>query len=219
MGPPEPARECGDIAPSFGPGDHQASIGRQLHDVVVPQLFVVSTGLAALRRRTDDPLVQELVDATNQALTDLRGISRSRQSQDDTNVLQLLIRLEKQTTIVGRLGGCAVTFECGDDAPLCGDLASDVIAVVWELIANAIRHGAADQVNVSIGASGDQLIVRVDDNGVWKDSVDPLSSGLTGLEVRAVRHDGTVRVHHAETGTSVEWCVVLCTTVHMTSLR
>ena len=50
-------------------------------------------------------------------------------------------------------------------AAVGGQLAKDVGAVVEEGIANAIQHGAATEVHVSITHQGNQVIIRIVDNG------------------------------------------------------
>ena len=56
------------------------SIERELHDVVVPQLFVLTTGLELLRKQSDTrsagKLVVDLALTAERVLADLRAISR-----------------------------------------------------------------------------------------------------------------------------------------------
>ena len=189
-----------------GPDD--VSIGRQLHDIVVPQLFVLTTGLTALGRRnescTADPLVADLVDTATQALSDLRAISRGEPASSADRVSAVVSRLESETRTIGQLTECAVVFERTGDAPLPPGFGLDLVAFVWEAIANALRHGDADHVAVSFAVRDDEFVVCVNDDGVWQEPTDEWGSGIKGLEQRAERWRGRVSVAGSAVGTQIE---------------
>lgn len=189
---------------SAGPDD--IAIGRQLHDIVVPQLFVLTTGLTALRRRdgAGDPLVADLVDTATQALSDLRAISRGEAARSADRVSAVVARLESETRTVDHLTECAVEFELTGDADVPPDLGLDLVAFVWEAIANALRHGAAGHVSVSVEVLPDALVVRVHDDGAWQEPTDAWGSGIRGLEERAGRWGGRVTVSGSSVGTRIE---------------
>ena len=194
-------------APAWaGPDD--VSIGRQLHDIVVPQLFVLTTGLTALHRRTGgrsgDPLVADLVATATQALGDLRAISRGEAASSVDRVSAVVARLESETRTVGQLTSCAVVFERSGDADLPPDLGLDLIAFVWEAIANALRHGNADHVAVFFEVRESELVVSARDDGSWQEPTDAWGSGIRGLEDRARRWSGEVAVSGSSEGTEIE---------------
>ena len=66
----------------WGPDD---SINRQLHDLVVPQLFVLSTGLAALQRRAVAPANESLVEDLAEVAGKLEG--RFKAEASSTNLI------------------------------------------------------------------------------------------------------------------------------------
>ena len=189
-----------------GPDD--IAIGRQLHDIVVPQLFVLTTGLTALHRRNGagavDPLVADLVDTATQALSDLRAISRGEAARSADCVSAVVARLESETRTVDQLTECAVDFELTGDAAVPPDLGLDLVAFVWEAIANALRHGNAGHVSVSVEVQLDALVVRVHDDGAWQEPTDAWGSGIRGLEERADRWGGRVAVSGSTEGTRIE---------------
>lgn len=192
-----------------GPDD--VSIGRQLHDIVVPQLFVLTTGLTALRRRTDaragDPLVADLVDTATQALSDLRAISRGEAARSADRVETVVARLEGETRTIGQLTDCAVVFDRVGDADISPDLGLDLVAFVWEAIANSLRHGNAEHVAVTFVVRDHELVVRVCDDGAWQEPTDAWGSGIRGLEARAARWSGRVEVAGTPAGTRIELLV------------
>jgi signal transduction histidine kinase len=189
-----------------GPDD--ASIGRQLHDIVVPQLFVLTAGLTALRRRSEvgagDPLVDDLVETATQALSALRAISRGESADSADRVSAVVARLESETRTIGQLTDCAVAFERAGDADIPAEFGLDLVAFVWEAIANALRHGDADHVAVFFVVDDDEFVVRVEDDGAWKEPTDAWGSGILGLEARAARWCGGVAVSGSPDGTQIE---------------
>ncbi len=192
-------------------------IGRQLHDIVVPQLFVLTTGLTALRRRqvngtgdtTADALVRDLVDTATQALSDLRAISRGQVTGAGGSLDLVGKRLREETKTVAHLTECHVFFDVCGDAEIGPELADDLVAFVWEALANAIRHGGACRVDVAIRADDGALVLIAEDDGHWREPTDAGGTGLGGLERRAARWGGAVSVESTTTGTRLEWRVPL----------
>ncbi|MEM9200514.1 MAG: ATP-binding protein [Actinomycetota bacterium] len=201
------------------PGDDrwgpEQRTNRQLHDLVVPQLFVVSTGLAALRRRVSgeptEELVETLAHAAEKALGDLRAISRGRPVSHGGDFDRLVARLNLTATTVARLTDCAVVIRSSGSLEPVDGLEDDLSAVIRECIVNAIRHGRASTVDVDLKVTDDALSVRVSDDGAWVTSVDPDSSGLAGLRERAARWQGRVVVEHGGEMTRVLWRIPLDT--------
>jgi signal transduction histidine kinase len=189
-------------------------ISRQLHDLVVPQLFVVSTGLTALRRRVagepSEELVADLLAAAEEALADLRAISRGQHANDTKDFGRLVLRLELTATSASRLTGRAVEFACSgelDEVPT--GLEDDLAAVARECTTNAIRHGDAGRVGVELRIVADSLSLVVTDDGRWVESTDANSSGLDGLRRRAASWQGRVVVDHGDAVTRVLWRIPL----------
>ena len=196
----------------WGPGQ---SINRQLHDLVVPQLFVLSTGLAALRRREfggpNEALVSDLAEVATQALADLRSISRGQPVHEGGDLTRVATRLRLATETVARLTDTDVEFSVTGEAAVPAALEDDLVAVTWECIANAIRHGEATRVGVELRADAASLSVVVTDDGQWSNEVDTASSGLAGLRDRAATWHGRAVVDHSDAATRVVWRVPLDT--------
>ena len=199
-------------------------VGRQLHDIVVPQLFVLTTGLAALQRhgtRADDGrLVDDLAETAAQALADLRAISRGRSLALGGPIAHVAQRLAEATRSVTHLSDCEVTVDAHDedDTSIDARLDHDVRAVAWEGIANALRHGGAHRVQVEISSADHRLRVVVVDDGTWQ-AADPRGTGLVGLERRATSRGGTLEVCRTDAGTRLEWEVPLVTSTSDTARR
>jgi signal transduction histidine kinase len=78
-----------------------------------------------------------------------------------------------------------------------------VYLVVSEALANVAKYAGADQVEVSVGIAGEQLRVRIADDG--HGGADPMSrSGLRGLADR-VAALGVVWMSAAPQGQELRW--------------
>ena len=194
------------------------SVNRQLHDLVVPQLFVVSTGLAALQRREVAPanqtLVRDLAEVAAQALGDLRAISRGRPVHGGGALERVADRLRLAAETVTRLTDCTVDFATSGEAVIPGPLEDDLAAVTWESLINAIRHGGATTVGIELRSENEFLSLVITDNGRWIDTGDNASSGLKGMHDRAAAWHGRAVIEHGDTMTRVVWRIPLDTTGH-----
>ncbi len=193
-------------------------ISRQLHDIVVPQLFVLSTGLAAMRRQGEaagnQALVRDLSDTASRALADLRAISRGHSVREGGQLSRVASRLRIATQTVSHLTGCTVDIEVDGDAQVSAALEDDVVAVAWEAVANAIRHGDAAHVSIEMAAVSGILSIVVTDNGEWRDALDDDGTGIGGLRERAAYWNGSAHITHKGDATRVIWRVPLVTSIH-----
>jgi len=196
----------------------EPSINRQLHDLVVPQLFVVSTGLAALQRREVTPanqtLVRDLAEVAAQALGDLRAISRGRPVHGGGALDRVADRLRLSAETVTRLTDCTVDFVTSGEAVIPGALEDDLAAVTWESLTNAIRHGGATAIGIDLRSENESLSLIITDNGRWIDVSDAASSGIEGMRDRAVAWHGRAVIDHGDGTTRVVWRIPLDATGH-----
>lgn len=193
-----------------------APVGRQLHDVVVPQLFVITTGLTALQRSgvldANAELVGDLLDTASSALQDLRRISRGERLSVALELDAVGERLRDQTRLLGPLTDCTVEIGVEGTCTVPAELVDDLVAVVWETAVNAVRHGGASSFAVHLRAGTDvngagELELAAADDGGWTTPTDAESSGLGGLGARAERWGGRLSVDGSDAGTTVVWRV------------
>ena len=87
-------------------------------------------------------------------------------------------------------------------------LADHAEAVVREAVSNAIRHGKATTLSVSVTV-GDDLVIEVVDNGCGI-SGEITGSGLVNLQKRAKDVGGTFAIaSDAKSGTTLKWSAPL----------
>ena len=149
----------------------RVAVARDLHDSVVQFLAGLGFRLEALKRSpgADGKLADDLAELKETVMTEqrqlrafIRGlrtgkpISLQDLSRDCASLCELLAR---QWGI-----GCTSVSEAGQGrVPLRMQL--DVQQLIREAVANAVRHGAATRVTISLAREQDQLRLTVADNG------------------------------------------------------
>ena len=187
-------------------------IARDLHDHVIQRLFATGLQLQSTLRRIPDPAVQERVTHAVEDLdTTIREIRTAifdlHSTEDDTGLRRKLL-----DTAAAAAAGAAVSPSVRISGPIDTvvppDVATHAVAVAREAISNAVRHGHADTITLTVEV-GDDLVVDVLDDGVGIPA-DVARSGLRNLEDRARACGGRCRVRRAEpSGTRLTWRVPL----------
>lgn len=187
-------------------------IARDLHDLVIQRLFGAGLSLqavaAAVREPARSQIVQQ-VDALDAAIAEIRtaiftltpspaaGASLRHRVIDMLGDLSDLFPEAPRVSFVGAV-----------DLMATASLADDVVAVVSEGLANVARHAAAREVAVHIAIEGDELVVRVEDDGVGIDPDRSRHSGTSNLSERATARGGTFELQPREPrGTVLRWRV------------
>jgi signal transduction histidine kinase len=186
-------------------------IARDLHDHVIQRLFAVGLALQGTIPRARVPEVQqrltdcvddlqEVIQEIRTAIFDLHGSSsgttRLRQRVDEAIAQFASPELRTTTQFVGPLSVVDAT------------LADHAEAVVREAVSNAIRHGKATTLSVSVTVE-DDLVIEVVDNGSGI-SGEITGSGLANLQKRAQDVGGSFAIESvAGQGTTIRWSAPL----------
>jgi signal transduction histidine kinase len=186
-------------------------IARDLHDHVIQRLFAVGLALQGTIPRARLPEVQQrlsdcvddlqaVIQEIRTAIFDLHGASsgttRLRQRLDEAIAQFASPELRTTTQFVGPLSVVDAT------------LADHAEAVVREAVSNAIRHGKATSLSVSVTV-GDELVIEVVDNGNGI-SGEITGSGLANLQKRAQQVGGSFAIESvAKGGTTLRWTAPL----------
>jgi signal transduction histidine kinase len=187
-------------------------IERSLHDGTQNRLVTVTVLLGAARRMaTRDPdradeLLERAQSAAEQALAELRAVSRS-----------ILPPVLSDRGLAGALAGLAAecAVPCRTDVGTPRRCAASVEAtayfVVAEALTNIARHSGATLATVSVRTEGDRLRLRVEDDGRGGAHEDD-GTGLAGIRRRVAAHDGTLRVTSPPGGPTVLDATLPCGT-------
>jgi signal transduction histidine kinase len=184
-------------------------IERDLHDGAQARLVSLgmSLGMAEQKLQTDPEAVRELlVEArrgAGEALEELRALARGIRPPilTDRGLEPAISALTARTPL-------PVTLEV--DAPDRYPAAVETAAyfTVAEALANAIKHGSAEHVDIRIRAQNGVLVTEVVDDG--DGGADRSGPGLTGLRQRAEALDGTLSVASPIGGPTTVRAVLPC---------
>ncbi|MDB6003533.1 MAG: hypothetical protein JWR15_520 [Prosthecobacter sp.] len=191
----------------------QQRIGQDLHDGLCQQLAAIGCAVHALAEdlhsqhlpaAQDAALVEESVQ---QAVADARDLARGifPVHVDDSGFSVALKELAGNTS---RLTGVSIVIqESGDIQIDCPKVAMHLYRIAQEAVANAVRHGGAREIVITLNRKGDVLEMRLEDNGVGmaaKRSPASIGMGLRTMRYRAQSVGATFEVTpRSAGGTSV----------------
>lgn len=191
--------------------DERARIARDLHDHVIQRLFAVGLNLQATAGR----LPADIAEAVSRQIAEVDGaIAQIRQSifsLSVTGATKERVRA-RVLDVVDRFQGrleqpISARFAGPVDLVAGAALTDDLVAVVTEGIANAVRHASATKVEVTITANEGELIAEVEDDGAGPPEDERLS-GLANLRARAETRSGSLDLIAADgRGTRLRWRV------------
>ncbi|HVV14733.1 GAF domain-containing protein [Amycolatopsis sp.] len=191
-------------------------IARDLHDLVIQRLFAVGLGLESLRKLTQPEVAEQVagfVRELDRTIRDVRNsiFSLQEPAEAHAGVRSDLLRMAQDSS--GMLGfEPRISFDGPLDAAITGPARSDLLATIREALSNVARHAGAHAVSVEVvvDSAGQRLTARVTDDGRGPAPNTERLSGLTNLQRRAARWNGTLSVGPGENGgTELEWTAVL----------
>jgi signal transduction histidine kinase/CheY-like chemotaxis protein len=179
-------------------------IARDLHDVVIQQIFTVGLRLDSVRARVPDPQADQIAVATGElddAVRKLRGaIYLMREHREGTLRAELDEVLARATVNLGFRP--ALRVDGPVDVVVTPEISFDLIATVSEALSNAARHAGASRVEVDLSAAEGTLTLQVADDGV---GIAPSGrqSGLANMARRAEALGGSMQVRAGLSGRGV----------------
>ena len=190
--------------------DDRDRIARDMHDHVIQRLFATGLSLQSALRMATHPTVQsrvdDAVDDIDAAIKEIRQaiyqLHRPVRAEETSRHLQSLV-----DSFTEPLGFAPQLTTSGPLDGLGPALASEVLAVVREGLANATRHARAGTVDVMVSVDEDVVGVVVTDDGL---GVAPgrARGGLVNLAERATARGGSFEVHpRGQGGTTLVWTV------------
>ncbi|MET0419231.1 MAG: GAF domain-containing sensor histidine kinase [Actinoplanes sp.] len=188
-------------------------IARDLHDVVIQRLFATGMQLQGAVARAGDP---ESVRRINTAVDDLdatiRDIRRSIFELRTPVDASLRTELRDAVGAAGEALGFRPVLDTSGpvDSAVPADIVPELLAVLREALANVARHARAGHVRVSVHAAADEVVLRVEDDGV---GLDPslARGGLINMRERAGDLGGSFETAPGSDGrgTALTWRVPL----------
>lgn len=184
-------------------------IARDLHDSVIQDLFAVGLGLQGLSARVTEAdtsrLLDDAIDTLDTSVNrlrryifELRDVSQPSVSLDE--------RLQSLVARMGSVYPATVRLTLEDVSEMTG-VDDEIVLIVTEALSNALRHSRAENVSVSVSRQDEEMLLRIDDDGIGFDPWDTerVGMGVASLRTRARGLGGRVVIEsRPDHGTSVE---------------
>ncbi|WP_326847465.1 GAF domain-containing sensor histidine kinase [Streptomyces kaniharaensis] len=190
-------------------------IARDLHDLAIQRLFATGMTLQSAARFIEHQGASDRVlravgdlDETIKIIRSTIFGLRAREERSGQGLRARAMRaVEQAQAVLGFPPRLSMEGLLDTDVP--AEIAEHVVAVLGEALSNAARHAKADRVEVVLGATGQQVVLTVQDNGVGVPD-QGRRSGLRNLAERAEGLGGVFElISPAEGGTRLTWSAPL----------
>jgi signal transduction histidine kinase len=183
------AERAGSAAAEHRAAAERLRIARELHDSLTHSISVirVQAGVAVhlARKRGEEPA--EVLLAIEEASGDA-----ARELRETLGALRVADGLARLPVLVARTrgAGLAVTVTtAGSPRPLPSDVDAAAYRIVQEALTNVTRHAATAAATVLISYGAEELVVRVEDEGVGAREFTP-GHGIVGMRERVAALGG-----------------------------
>ena len=159
-------------------------VGRELHDNVGQLLTVAQMGLTAVLDNAPDPRLSAARDALEQGIEEVRRLGHDLNSDmwESRSFTDAISAEAERLERIGRMKAHVLLI--GDIPPLSASEKTILFRSFQEILANALKHGGADTINITV-EGGDGLRMTIRDNG---NGFDPLhvksNAGLLNIRQR-----------------------------------
>jgi len=166
--------------------DERKRIARELHDGLGQSLAAHKLALQLRGAPVDD--VADIITELRRVSHDLRPLSLADRGLVDA--------IRERARWLGERAGLTVTVAAPDDLDLPEAIADHIYRIFQQALANAVEHGGATTVAVSIARGRGQATLAVEDDGrgFAEARADGAGVGLVSMRERAELLGGTVRV-------------------------
>jgi len=193
----------------------QRRIGQDLHDGLCQHLAALACSAVCLREdlkklqlEAEAAAAGELADLLQDGVVQTRDLARGLVPAHLARV-GLVPALELLAHWVSRMQSVSCTFEFhGVHKNYDKHIARDLYRIAQEAISNAIRHGKASNISISLNATDDTTTLRILDNGIGISPAPPnrFGMGLNIMRYRAHQHDGELKVERSKAGGTLVQC-------------
>ncbi|MFF0245526.1 GAF domain-containing protein [Streptosporangium sandarakinum] len=189
-------------------------IAKDLHDVVIQRLFAVAMTLMSIVRFVEHPeaasRLRHGIDELDETIRQIRSTIFALQAPRDAAPglrAQVVELVEGARGHLGFMPGLRMEGRLDNGVP--APVAEQLTAVLREALSNIVRHARASKADVLVEATGDELLLRVRDDGVGLPG-EGRRSGLRNMEDRARQLGGSFEAGAApDGGTLLTWRVPL----------
>jgi signal transduction histidine kinase len=184
-------RATGELLANTSRLTERERISRELHDTLGHRLTALSLNLEAaslLARENTLVQIQRAQSVTKLLLTDLRTVVSTLRGEDPIGLPQAL------RALVAGITAPQIHLLIADDLTVDDPMrAHTVLRCVQEMITNAIRHAAADNLWIELARTDNGVTIRARDDGKGSKEVQP-GHGLTGMRERLEQVGGRLQI-------------------------
>jgi signal transduction histidine kinase len=187
-------------------------IARELHDKVIQRLFAagmtLQTTLPMMTRPEVSNRVGQAVEEIDETIRDIRRTIFALEARSRRGVrVDVFARVDAAREILGFTP--ELRLEGPIDSIVPDGTADHLLSTLHEALSNVAQHASASAVNVSVEA-GEELVLRVNDDGVGLPNRIEPGNGVRNMERRALELGGSASVRGRDGGgTVVDWRVPL----------
>lgn len=182
-------------------------IAQGLHDTVIQRLYATSLSLQLASKDSENLSVGVLDSAVASIASIIDGIRNEIFDVESRSSTPMRIQLED--ILIPILAPTDVDLDLTIDVGIVSDeFVPHIRAVSVEAVSNAVRHGGASKVSVSLSRNGSSLCLRVSDDGHGMSAEAQMRNGLKNMCQRAHSLGGNLEILTNDSGgTIVEWSV------------
>jgi signal transduction histidine kinase len=179
----------------------RARIARDIHDSVGSVLGLIGLYSDVIERNVDKPadlrrIAGTLREAAREGLGDLRGVldALAPDAADLSSLGRTLRRIAQRATDSGTVR-IDVAVDGDTNLPIDGPQRLSLVRVFQESVTNALRHGQAKSIGVSLEATPGGILLTVTDDGCgFSPDSATTGRGLRGMRGRAEELGGLLHV-------------------------
>jgi signal transduction histidine kinase len=195
-------------------GEIRRQVAEALHDGPVQEMIGLDMALSAARNEAE----REGAPATMQLLEEAREMSARNVRSLRDEMIDLGPHAFKEMTFGAALERCLPVWERRyglqtelhiDVSELPSQTEGDLFRIAQEAVMNAVKHGPASHVSISLTSDDGEIELSIADDGAGFGGVDPLESsepghiGLASMRERAELLHGSLLIESSDRGTVV----------------
>lgn len=185
-------------------------IGNDLHDDLCPHLIGIEGLSKVLKRKVEGKsseaglLSDQITELIKEAIQKTRRLARGLCPAYFSHSLESsLLELVANTRIMHQV---TCSLDCPEKITIKNGMVTiHLYHIAQEAVQNAIRHGKADTIKITMKRKENRFLLRVSDNGMGMDSAQPTNGmGLRIMNYRAKLISAALRIDSSDTsGTTV----------------
>jgi PAS domain S-box-containing protein len=190
-------------------------LGHDLHDGICQELAGIHFSVQAIAKRLGTPVLKQLeaiVEAIHRTMNHTRLLSRGLApvELESGNLITALAELAADTQALFQIDCVLESHEVPETFP--PETCSNLYRIAQEAIQNAIKHGKATRIRISLDCQNRHGVMTITDNGNGMDSTKPGDAEGNGMGLHIMKHraeliHGSVSVLAHNGGGTMVHCV------------